>query len=259
MAKGIQVIWRDDANTVFEIEYFDGIDVDDLDNIPAVSSVSADWPSYNGGTGVRYKVRAQHEPGPDDELHLVVEYHAAENPELAGSYNHGWGTNRIVLVPGSQNGRCRWLASDGTERNDVPWRAFDVTAANQRPLAKYIRSQRYSQFRSIVLSHDGHRCALTGDPTVQALEVAHLIPARYGENDVPSNGIALRADLHRLFDAGLFTFAPDGRVVLADHDPRVSDVYDRLLRNAELRSETFERVRGTLAERQFRNRKCARA
>ena len=258
MAKGIQVIWRDDDNAVFETEYFDGIDVDDLDNIPAFSSVSADWPRYNGGTGVRYNVRARPEPGPDGEVHLVVEYRDADNPELARSYNHGWGTNRIVLTPGSRKGRCRWCASDGTERNDVRWTAFDVAAANQRPLATYLRSRRYARFRSIVLSHDGHRCALTGDTTVQALEAAHLVPAREGENDVPSNGVALRADLHRLFDAGLFTFDPDGRVVLADHDPGVSDAYRRLLRNAELRAATLERVRATLAEPQFRHRKPAR-
>ena len=88
--------------------------------------------------------------------------------------------------------------------------------------------------------------------------MAHLIPARAGENDVPLNGIALRADLHRPVRCGAIHIrAPTG----GSFSPTttLSDVYDRLLRNAELRSATFERVRGTLAERQFRNRKCARA
>jgi len=175
------------------------------------------------------------------------------------SFNYGWGTNRIMLVPGSRNGRCRWRRSDGTELKNVPWTAFDVAAAHQRPWARYLRSRRYSQFRSIVLSHDNHRCALTGDATVQALEVAHLIPAREGQNDIPSNGIALRADLHRLFDAGLFTFDLDGRVVLADHDGAASDAYRHLLRNAKLRTATLNRIRTTLAEPQCRHRKSARA
>lgn len=259
MAKGIQVIWRDDAKAVFEIEYFDGIDVDNLDNIPAFSSVPADWPQHDGGTGVRYNVRARCQRGPDQKVQLVVEYRDSDNPELARGYNHGWGENRIVLTPGSRQGRCRWRSADGTERNDVPWKAFDLAATNQRPLATYLRSRRYARFRSIVLSHDGHRCALTGDTTVQALEAAHLVPAAKGENDIPTNGVALRADLHRLFDAGLFTFDPDGRVVLADRHPGLSRRYRRLLRNAELRRATIERVGTTLAAPEFKHRKPARA
>lgn len=257
MAKGIQVTWRDEDG-VFEIEYFDGIDVDDLDRMPAFTTVLSDWPRHNGGTGVRYNVRAKRESGSKREVNLVVEYCEADNPHLR-SFNYGWGTNRITLVPGRRKGRCRWRRSDGTELNDVPWTAFDIAATHQRPKASYLRSRRYSRFRSIVLSHDGHRCALTGDPTVQALEVAHLIPAREGENDIPSNGIALRADLHRLFDAGLFTFGLDGQVVLADRQHALSAAYRRLLGNAELCTTTLERVRSTLAEPQFRHRKPARA
>ena len=259
MAKGIKVIWRDEAKAIFEVEYFDGIDVDDLDNIPPFSSVAADWPQYKRGTGVRYNVRTKCEPGSGGEVHLIVEYRDRDNPELADGYNHGWGENRIILMPGSREGRCRWRPSDETERYDVPWEAFDLAATNQRPLAPYLRSRRYARFRSIILSHDDHRCALTGETTYQALEAAHLIPARNGENDIPSNGIALRADLHRVFDAGLFTFDPDGSVVLTDHHRKLSDDYHNLLRQAELRGATFERVRTTLAAPQFRLRKSARA
>lgn len=257
MAKGIQVTWRDEDG-VYEVEYFDGIDVEDLDSIPAFTTVLSDWPRHNGGTGVRYNVRTNREPGSKREVHLLVEYREADNPELR-SFNYGWGTNRIILVPGSREGHCRWSRSDGTELKNVPWTAFNVAAAHQRPRASYLRSRRYSRFRSIVLSHDSHRCALTGDTTVQALEVAHLIPAREGENDIPSNGIALRADLHRLFDAGLFTFDPYGRAVLARRDDGVSDAYRRLLRNARLRATTHDRVRTTLAAPEFRHRKSARA
>ena len=258
MAKGIKVIWCDDAKAVFEIEYFDGIDVDNLDNIPAFSSVPADWPQHDGGTGVRYNVRARCERGSDSKVQLVVEYRESDNPELAGD-NYGWGENRIVLTPGSRQGCCHWRSADGTERDDVPWKAFDLAATNQRPRATYLRSRRYARFRSIVLSHDDHRCALTADTTVQALEAAHLVPAAEGENDIPSNGVALRADLHRLFDAGLFTFDPDGRVVLTDHQSGLSHDYRRLLRNAELRPTTIERVVTTLSAPEFKDRKPARA
>jgi putative restriction endonuclease len=47
------------------------------------------------------------------------------------------------------------------------------------------------------------RCAITGESTAIALEAAHIVPySRVQSHDV-SNGLLLRADFHRLFDAGL--------------------------------------------------------
>ena len=253
MTKGIEVTWRDgdgDGN-VFEIEYFYGIDVDRLDCIPEFSSVAAYWPRYRRGTAIHYNVRAHHIPEGSGDVRLVVEYCEEENRHLA-DYNHGWGTNHIVLTPGGREGHCDWRG------HDIPWRAFDVAANNDRPRATYLRSRRYEQFRDIILGHDGHTCVLTGEPTMRALEAAHLIPAKQGENDQPANGIALRADLHRLFDAGLFTLAPDGKVLLADPPQDLSEDYVRLLRDACLPPETLERVHSTLALSQFRERKHAR-
>ena len=113
-----------------------------------------------------------------------------------------------------------------------------------------------SQFRRIILDADGHRCVLTGECTAAALEATHLIPAKLGENDKPVNGIALRADLHRLFDAGLFTFTEDGEVVLADDGTGTSCDYRRLLRGRRLPDCTFSRVRDILTQPAFKDRQC---
>ena len=259
MTKGVQVIWSDDNNRVAEVEYFNGIDVETLDRIPAFSSVPADWPRYEGGTTVNYMVEARHEIGPNGQVHLIIDYRRNHNTELVRRYGYdSWGTNTIILVPGRREGVCHWRRRDGHERNDVPWCAFDLSANNERPLASYLRSRRHAGFRSAVLSRDDSRCAITEEDTPQALEAAHLIPARNGENDIPTNGIALRADLHRLFDAGLFTFDLDGSVLLADQNPALSDHYCLLLRNARLRRATLDRVQETLALPQFRQRKRAR-
>ena len=72
---------------------------------------------------------------------------------------------------------------------------------------------------------------------------------------MPFNGIALRADLHRLFDAGRFTFDENGGV--ADVDPCLSDSYRRLLCNETLPPATLDRVGTTLVLEQFRNRACS--
>lgn len=248
MTIGIEVIWDDGE----EIEYFSGLDVDHLDSIPRFESVPAVWPRYQGGTNVTYKVRAHTEPGPNNEVHLVVEYNKLDNPQLARAHDDlCWGTNRIILTQGN-HGSCHWRRSDGREFTDIPWRSFDLAAAKGRPRATYLRSKRYGQFRRVILDADGHRCVLTGESTTAALEAAHLIPAKYGENDKPFNGITLRADLHRLFDAGLFTFAKDGQVVLADDG--ASRDYRSLLRGRTLTDNTLDRVRDTLALPAFKNR-----
>ncbi|WP_191084750.1 HNH endonuclease [Roseococcus microcysteis] len=70
-------------------------------------------------------------------------------------------------------------------------------------------------FRTAVLQDHDFRCAITGESTQQVLEAAHVLPyaAHPAHRTNPLNGIALRADLHRLFDAGLLSVS-DGRVVL---------------------------------------------
>jgi putative restriction endonuclease len=64
-------------------------------------------------------------------------------------------------------------------------------------------------FRVLVTDTYKRRCAITGEKTLPALEAAHIKP--FGENGPHSidNGILLRSDIHRLFDKGYVTVAPD--------------------------------------------------
>jgi putative restriction endonuclease len=69
-----------------------------------------------------------------------------------------------------------------------------------------------SGFRYAVTERYERRCAMTGERSLPALEAAHIKPY---SNDGPhrvSNGLLLRADLHRLFDAGYVTVTPDFRI-----------------------------------------------
>jgi putative restriction endonuclease len=66
-------------------------------------------------------------------------------------------------------------------------------------------------FRVIVTDAYRRRCAITGESTLPVLEAAHIRPyARSGVNEV-SNGMLLRSDFHKLFDAGLVTVTPELR------------------------------------------------
>jgi predicted restriction endonuclease len=60
----------------------------------------------------------------------------------------------------------------------------------------------------------GYKCAITGFDAEAALEAAHIIPYIKTENNDPSNGILLRADLHTLFDLNLLAIHPDKMQVL---------------------------------------------
>lgn len=60
------------------------------------------------------------------------------------------------------------------------------------------------------------QCAVTGEHSRPALDAAHIIPfASDGPHEV-SNGILLRADVHRLFDAGYVTVTPEYRFRVGD-------------------------------------------
>jgi predicted restriction endonuclease len=61
------------------------------------------------------------------------------------------------------------------------------------------------------------RCVVSGEATQEVLEAAHVLCfARYPkQRDDPRNGVALRADIHRLFDIGLLSIDRD-KLVLSE-------------------------------------------
>ena len=214
------------------------------------------WPEYDGGTWAEYVVSRCREPDSNGEVRLAVTYDEADNGGLIERYGDWfwWGTNTIILQQGQPEGDCEWRTQGYDEFETVKWEAFDVEGTGDRPRTPAQIARRYPRFRSETLASDGRRCVLTGESTQAALEAAHLVPARRGDNDVPSNGITLRADVHKLFDEGLFTFGKDRAIKLTDGEGALSGEYRRLLRNKRLPATTYERVKGTLALRQFRDR-----
>ena len=77
--------------------------------------------------------------------------------------------------------------------------------------SEYLTRGRLGQgaFRVLVTDAYERRCAVTGERTLPVLEAAHIKPyALFGPHRV-SNGILLRADLHKLFDLGYVTVTPE--------------------------------------------------
>lgn len=85
-----------------------------------------------------------------------------------------------------------------------------------------------AKFRNAVCEAFGGKCALSGTGVLTALEAAHVEPFRSGGVDHISNGLLLRADLHRLFDFGLLAFEPVGKRLIARFSLVCGDDYREL-------------------------------
>ncbi|MEP9397619.1 HNH endonuclease signature motif containing protein [Mesorhizobium sp. KR2-14] len=91
---------------------------------------------------------------------------------------------------------------------DSPEDEAESAAKRQRRLAEVWERPGQAKFRRAVFELFGARCLVTGCETLMALEAAHILPVSSGGRDEGWNGIPLRADLHRLFDAGVIMLEP---------------------------------------------------
>lgn len=63
-------------------------------------------------------------------------------------------------------------------------------------------------FRATMMARYGAQCVITGCRVDTLLEAAHIIPYRGDQSDDELNGLLLRVDIHRLFDAHLISINP---------------------------------------------------
>lgn len=62
-----------------------------------------------------------------------------------------------------------------------------------------------SAFRVLIMDAYARRCSVSGERTLPALEAAHIKPYDKSGPHYVSNGLLLRADIHKLFDKGYLT------------------------------------------------------
>nr|WP_306670795.1 HNH endonuclease signature motif containing protein [Endozoicomonas sp. SESOKO4] len=88
-------------------------------------------------------------------------------------------------------------------------------------------------------------CAITGESTQAALDAAHIIPAAKGGMEVIGNGIILRTDLHRLYDAGVFEINKDGTLTVLEKKG-LSRAYKDLLATKKIKEQVISRINEAL-------------
>ncbi|MFJ6022114.1 HNH endonuclease [Nocardiopsis alba] len=76
------------------------------------------------------------------------------------------------------------------------------------------------------------RCAVTGTDVPPTLEAAHIHPVGKGGLHRLDNGLLLRADVHKLFDAGYLTITPESKIrvspLLRSHHFSAAEYYTSL-------------------------------
>lgn len=98
--------------------------------------------------------------------------------------------------------------------------AYPVSAANEvlmerdrfGPLRLIKPRLGQGTFRVAVTDAYERACTITGEHSLPVLEACHIKPYSQEGPHAISNGLLLRADLHRLFDLGYLTVTPDHRL-----------------------------------------------
>jgi uncharacterized protein YjbI with pentapeptide repeats len=87
----------------------------------------------------------------------------------------------------------------------------------QRTNVVRVRRKNQRKFRDMLKEAFQGKCAITLCDVEEAMEAAHIFPYLGPQTDCVWNGILLRLDLHRLFDAYLLTIDPlEGQVYLEE-------------------------------------------
>lgn len=98
-----------------------------------------------------------------------------------------------------------------------------VSDARKRVLVALAQREGQPAFRKKLLAAYGNRCAISGCDLLEALEAAHIVPYWGPQTNHVQNGILMRADLHTLFDRGLFGVDPQTLRLVVDPRIRASE------------------------------------
>ena len=167
---------------------------------------------------VTFKVSVKIEKIDAERTEVHIEFAEKDNQHLFDKYPEDakkitWGKHVLTLTQGENCGPSEWIADDNEPCKGPGWQLEEIAGGHTgRPKSAIWRLQRENQsvFRQHLLAMD-ERCALTGEDCEVALEAAHIVPAHLGGREVLSNGILLRADIHRLYDANppIISICPD--------------------------------------------------
>lgn len=244
IAAGIVIHWTSSD------EYIE-IDLDALKHLDGVKTTLEWW--RKNKEYVRYNTQSEIKRLGKNSIELTCYYKQQKNTHMP-SDDYCWGKSIIALDVGATRGKAEWVDSDDSENNGtVFWERIDCGLFKEKKREVTSRLQRkQAMFKSALLTYGGC-CDLSGESTSDVLEAAHIIPSKEGGAEVVQNGLLLRADIHRLYDAGKFMIDPsNGKVVDINED--VSSGYLAILSNVRIPKKTLLRIQPALHHQWNSNR-----
>ena len=221
------------------------IDVD-ISNPQQFKTVDQYWEKKYWGENygwITFKVRVQIERIGHETTKIHIKYSRKDNQHLFDNLNIGedyisWGTHTLIVNVGESFGRSIWNGDEGPG-----WKKEQIKG-DQRRITTTRLQRDQARFREMLLSSD-RCCAVTCESCPAVLEAAHIVPVRNGGQEVLSNGILLRADLHRLFDTDppQFEICSQTGTILVDEDFRYGS-FD--LHGAQIEAVLLERIADAL-------------
>lgn len=85
--------------------------------------------------------------------------------------------------------------------------------SRRRIMATLVQREGQPKFRRALLDEYAGACVITGCSVAELLEAAHIKPYLGSHTNDVTNGLLLRADLHKLFDLHMFRIDPQTRTV----------------------------------------------
>lgn len=164
--------------------------------------------------------------------------------------NQVWGIATLNFDLEKLNATATWTSDKPNRLIDGTAPAMLLPARLHEDLGREIATRqirRQQKLRKDLIKLDPC-CALTGETTLAVLEAAHIIDVKSkGAFDI-SNGLLLRADLHRLFDSGTLTIATNGAVSISPNSS-TSKYYLNCAKSWKLKPAELARISNALSQR----------
>ena len=201
---GLQVYW---PGKDFSILEFYGLTSESA-SVPSLAIWAGRKLAYAAGTTVERRTD-------------FIDYVFSETPPALRS--RGWsiypGTIRVMYQrqdPQAEPLSVRWSLEEdpefvelekGKDWKFIPPPSPELRLNPKRSKSLVLRTDRPDQaILKLVSLSQRPRCALSDCEVVACIDLAHIVPVRNGGPELIANTLLLRADLHRLFDAGLLKF-----------------------------------------------------
>ena len=187
------------------------------------------------GAWIRFSVTTKIKSRAPNSIRLSIKYCEGDNQHLFEDYGYQqndfiWGKHVLALKRGENFGSSVWNDEEGPG-----WTVERIKGSHRKVTTTKLQRDQ-ARFRRMLLAEDKH-CAVSGESCSTVLEAAHIVPVKWGGQEVLSNGILLRADLHRLYDAQPpeFRICPDTGKVSNTIDYSGLNFENRRIPNSVLR------------------------